>query len=138
MAKDDCLFCKIVAGAIPCEKIYEDDEVVAFLDINPVAPGHTLVVPKAHTRDFMSTGAAAAGRIFKKVHAVAGKVMSGTGADGFALTVFNGASAGQEVLHLHVHIIPRKAGDALRLGWPHARYADGEMKRIAGRIRSAG
>jgi len=133
----DCLFCKIIDGSIPSEKVYEDDKVVAILDINPVTPGHTLVLPREHTDDFISTPPALLAEVMPSVHAVAARVMKGVKADGFAVVVFNGRAAGQEVFHLHVHIIPRKKGDGVRLGWPKTHYADGEMAELAEKIRAA-
>ena len=138
MAKvSDCIFCKIIDGTIPSEKIYEDDDVVAMLDISPVTPGHTLVLPRDHAKDFMSTEADVLAKVFPTVQKIAGQVMKGVKADGFSMVVFNGAAAGQEVFHLHIHIIPRKAGDGVRLGWPKTKYGAGEMQKIAEKIRSA-
>ena len=137
MSKDDCLFCGIIEGAIPSEKIYEDDDVVAILDLYPVRPGHALVMPREHTKDFMSTDAELLARVITKVHKVAGLVMKAMDADGFNLSVFNGRASGQEVFHLHFHIIPRKAGDGVRVGWPKMEYKEGEMAEIARKIRNA-
>ena len=136
MPKDDCLFCKIIEGSIPSEKVYEDDEVVAVLDIFPVTPGHTVVMLKEHTKDFISTDPDLVARLFTKVHEVAGRVMKAMEADGFSVALFNGVAAGQEVFHLHVHVIPRKSGDGVRVGWPKTKYAEGEMEKAAAKIRA--
>jgi len=133
----DCIFCKIIDGTIPSEKVYEDDKVVAILDINPVTPGHTLVLPREHSKDFLATPAALLADVMPRVQAIAAQVMKATKADGFAMVVFNGPAAGQEVFHLHVHIIPRKKGDGVRMGWPKTQYADGEMSKLAQKIRAA-
>ena len=133
----DCIFCKIIDGMIPSERVYEDDKVVAMLDTNPVTPGHTLVLPRTHTKDFLSTPAAVLADVMPRVHAIAAQVVKGVKADGFMMVVFNGPAAGQEVFHLHVHIIPRKKGDGVRLGWPKTQYADGEMSKVAEKIRAA-
>ena len=138
MAKDDCLFCRIIAGELPSEKIYEDDDVVAILDLHPVRPGHALVIPREHTKDFISTSPELLSRVITKVHKVAGLVADAMNADGFNLAAFNGRASGQEVFHLHFHIIPRKAGDGVRVGWPKMEYREGEMAEVARRIRAAG
>ncbi|NQT18766.1 MAG: HIT family protein [Planctomycetes bacterium] len=136
MATDDCLFCRIIAGDLPSEKIYEDDDVVAILDLYPVSPGHALVLPKKHTKDFISTDPELLSRVIAKVHKVAGQVTRAMNADGFNLATFNGRASGQEVFHLHFHIIPRKAGDRVHVGWPKIRYREGEMAKVAERIRN--
>ena len=99
----DCVFCKIINGEIPCTKVYEDDETLAFLDIKPLAPGHTLVIPKKHCenimdcpQDVLAAVMATAQRIAKKYSAV--NVINNSG-----------AAAGQEVFHLHFHVIPKGA-----------------------------
>eukprot|EP00752_Nemacystus_decipiens_P010732 g9555.t1 len=123
----DCIFCKIVAGDIPCHKLYEDDLVLAFLDIGPLSKGHALVIPKGHyeTIDQVPPEVAAAmGRI---VPALSKAIMQATGATSWNLLQNNGSAAGQVVPHVHLHIIPRLAGDAretptqgygLPFGWP--------------------
>jgi len=137
MSKTDCIFCKIIDGSIPSEKVYEDDDVTAVLDISPVTPGHTLVLPKKHSKDFLSTEADLLTRLAPTVQKIARQVMAGVKADGFSLVVFNGLAAGQEVFHLHIHIIPRKSGDGVRVGWPKAKYEPGQMATIAEQIRAA-
>lgn len=104
----DCIFCKIISGEIPTNKIYEDDKVLAFLDLRPKAPGHTLVIHKNHTADFMSTSDGILSELMPELKLIAERQMKEVGATGFNLSVNNGASAGQEIFHLHFHIIPRK------------------------------
>jgi len=135
MAKTDCIFCKIIDGSIPSEKVYEDDDVTAILDVSPVTLGHTLVLPKQHSKDFLSTEADVLARLAPTVQKIARQVMAGVNADGFSILVLNGPAAGQEVFHLHVHIIPRKSGDGVRMGWPKAKYEPGQMAKIAEQIR---
>ena len=138
MAQDDCIFCKIIDGSIPSEKVYEDDDVVAFLDINPTCPGHSLVILREHTTDFISTDPALLSRLIAGVHKVAGKVTKAMGADGFMLAALNGPAAGQEVFHLHFHVIPRKRGDGALIGFgPKTPYKEGEMTQVAEKIRAA-
>lgn len=104
----DCIFCKIASGEIATTKVYEDEVVFAFLDQHPKAPGHTLVIPKSHSADIIATPDDVLGHMMPKIKQIAEKQMKEYGASGFNLAVNNGASAGQEVYHLHFHIIPRK------------------------------
>lgn len=106
--KEDCIFCKIASGQIPVEKVYEDDSIFAFLDQRPKAPGHTLVIPKIHSDNLLETSDEILAYMMPKIKMIAQKVLDQNHATGFNLSVNNGASAGQEVMHLHFHIIPRK------------------------------
>ena len=103
----DCIFCKIIAGEIPSSKVYEDDQVVAFLDISQVTPGHTLVVPKQHFRNLLEMDADSSSRLFARVPDIARKVMKATGAKGMNILNNNEEIAGQTVFHTHVHLAPR-------------------------------
>ena len=114
----DCIFCKIIAGELPSDKIYEDEEVLAFMDIRPVARGHALVVPKKHSEDLLTTDDAILDGLLPKVKKIATAVMNGVKADGVNITTNHGAAAGQVVFHLHFHIIPRIKGDGLK-PWQH-------------------
>jgi len=108
------LFAKILRGELPCHKVYEDDKVLAFLDIMPRAPGHALVLPKAPARNLLDVAPddlAAVMRIAQKIAKVSVDVF---GADGVTLQQFNEGAGGQVVFHLHVHVIPRKEGVALK------------------------
>lgn len=107
----DCLFCKIIFGEIPCHKVYEDDFSFAFLDISPSTEGHTVVIPKKHFENFMEMGEEDAGKLFTSVRIVASKVQNGLGVEGSNIGFNNGKVAGQEVPHIHIHIIPRRDGD---------------------------
>ena len=103
-----CLFCSIVAGDIPARRIYEDDKAIAFLDINPWKRGHTLVIPRRHVDDLLSADEALT-EIAPAVTATARLLTERLGADGMNLLSNAGAVAGQEVFHLHVHLVPRYA-----------------------------
>ncbi len=108
------IFAKIIRGELPSYKVYEDDKVLAFLDIMPRAPGHTLVLPKAPARNLLDVGAddlAAVAQVAQKVTKAAMQVF---GADGVTLQQFNEGAGGQVVFHLHVHVIPRKSGVAMK------------------------
>ena len=114
MAHDDCLFCKIIAGAIPCKKVYEDDAVLAFDDISPMMPVHTLVVPKEH---FDNLADDVPEEVLGKVFAAAAKVAALKGVDqtGYRIVSNAGADARQSVMHLHVHVL---GGELMNMGDP--------------------
>jgi histidine triad (HIT) family protein len=119
----DCIFCMIIAGQIPCTRIYEDASVLAFMDINPISPGHTLVVPKKHYEAITEMPADEAAALYKPVPALAAAVKAALKAEALNVLQNNGRAAGQAVDHLHVHLIPRWVGDGLGFRWP-AKSAD--------------
>ncbi|MFA5020614.1 MAG: HIT family protein [Patescibacteria group bacterium] len=132
---DDCIFCKIIKGEIPAEKVYEDDLALAFLDNTPINPGHTLIVPKQHFDNFLELPEdlmCALARVAKKI---APAVLAAVGAKDFNLGLNNGAAAGQAVNHFHWHLMPRLAGDGYEL-WHGRSYADGEAQLMAEKIRA--
>jgi histidine triad (HIT) family protein len=110
---EDCIFCKIVEGQVPCYKIYEDGDILAFLDINPSAPGHALVIPKKHIEDIFAMDE----ETFKKMAAagrkIAYKMKEELGVAGINFYQASGAAAEQTVFHAHLHVIPRKTGDSI-------------------------
>lgn len=109
---ENCIFCKIIAGEIPSSRIYEDDCCIATLDINPAAPGHTLIIPKEHHQDLTDeTSEKLLGHLFKTAAQIGLRQKERLGADGFNVIQNNGEAAGQSVPHLHVHVIPRFMGD---------------------------
>ncbi len=115
----NCIFCKIVKGEIPSKKVFEDEHTLAFLDINPMSTGHTLVIPKKHAENVFEIDE----KELAHVHAIAKKIAiqrKNEGAEGVNILQTNGAVAGQSVFHLHVHVIPRKTGDGLRF-WPEGK-----------------
>lgn len=128
---DDCLFCKIIAGQIPSARVYEDDAVVAFLDINPIARGHTLVAPKGHYPTLLDLPASEGEALLKALRLVAKAVFTQTAAGGFNTVQNNFAPAGQVVFHSHWHVIPRFEKDGLA-DWPGGMYKDtAEMQELA-------
>ena len=130
----ECIFCKIVAGDIPCAKVYESDSCLAFLDIAPVSAGHALVLPKGHYPTLMDIPFELGGDLVRALSSVGRAVMEATGADGLNLMQNNFEAAGQLVHHAHYHLIPRFSDDGLKL-WPQAGYDDqDEMERLAARI----
>lgn len=104
---DNCIFCQIVAGQLPASKVYEDDDVLAFLDISQVTKGHTLVIPKKHVRNLLDMSEATASKVFSKVPRIARAVQKATGASGVNLLNNSEEVAGQTVFHAHIHILPR-------------------------------
>ena len=136
---DDCIFCRIVDGDLPSRTVYEDDAVQAFLDANPLAPGHTLVVPKDHAESLSDATAAEAGAMFEAVHAVVDDVEAAVDADGTTVALNNGEAAGQEVPHVHIHVVPRFDDDGI--GPIHGLWADrpdlsdDELDDIAAAVR---
>ena len=130
----DCIFCKIIEGEIPSYKVYEDDEVLAFLDINPINPGHTLVVPKNHAKNLIEASEEDLLAAIKTIKKLAPAVMEGIGAKGFNLGVNNGSVAGQVVNHLHFHLMPRFENDGHHL-WSGKPYSPGEAEIVAEKIK---
>jgi len=111
---EDCIFCGIVAGDIPGRTVYEDDTVLAFLDANPLSPGHTLVIPKAHHERLNDTPAEVAGEVLSTLHELVPAVEAAVDAPASTVAFNNGEVAGQEVPHVHGHIIPRFEDDGGR------------------------
>lgn len=128
---NDCLFCKIVNGEIPSTKVYEDDKALAFLDITPVSTGHTLLVPKKHSKNVLDAEDDVLAKISPILKKVSIAVKKGTGADGINIHINNEPAAGQVVPHLHMHIIPRYSDDELHL-WKgdEAKYSEDIAKNI--------
>jgi histidine triad (HIT) family protein len=133
----DCIFCRILRGEIPSQQVYEDEEVVAILDINPVAEGHALVLPRRHFETWTDLPADLAGNVARAAQTVARAVVRAVGAEGFNLLVNNRACSGQAIPHAHAHIIPRKEMDGVKFNWKTKPYEAGRIERIAGAIRSA-
>jgi len=124
---EDCLFCKIANGEIPCSKLYEDDKILAFLDIMPVNKGHALVIPKEHLEDIFEIPDDILAEIAKLLKKVSTAVKHGVEADGINLLMNNHEAAGQIVPHAHFHVIPRHKGDGLQ-HWEQSEYETDEIK----------
>lgn len=131
----ETVFSKIIRGELPAHKIYEDDKVLAFLDIHPVNPGHTLVIPKnTETRNIFDIPAEDWLAMTTVVHQLAAAIEKATGADGVNIMMNNRESAGQVIDHPHIHIIPRFKNDGLK-AWHHAAYKDDEAAEMLRKIR---
>lgn len=132
---NDCVFCKIVSGEISSDKIYENDKIMAFLDISPVNKGHTLVVPKEHYENSLATPEEILKELIVVVKKVALAVKEATGAEGINLGINNGQAAGQIIFHTHWHVIPRFFNDGYKM-WGSKEYASKkEQAEIAKKIR---
>jgi histidine triad (HIT) family protein len=132
---ENCIFCKIASGEIPSYKLYEDDQTIAFLDIHPVNPGHTLVIPKKHSNNILDIEPedwAAVAETTRRLSRVLHEVIP---ADGINLRMNNREYAGQDVHHPHVHIVPRYKGDGLK-HWPGKSYKPGEAEALLEKIRT--
>jgi histidine triad (HIT) family protein len=132
-----CIFCRIVRGEIPSARVLETPEVVAMMDINPVNPGHVLLLSKAHHATLSDVPPETAAALGRELPALCRAVREAAGADGLNVVVNHGAVAGQTVDHLHFHVIPRHAGDAVRWPWPHAAYPEGGLAAMRDRIAAA-
>ncbi len=131
---NDCIFCKIVSGDIPSYKIFEDGHVFAFLDINPVNPGHTLVIPKKHAKDLFEVDEQSYLETQKIVRELAPKIKEAVGACGVNIMQNSLSCAGQVVEHLHIHIIPRFEGDGHQM-WHGKELDESSAKEIQARIQ---
>jgi len=129
MAYDESnVFAKILRGEIPCHKLYEDDDTLAFLDIMPRSEGHTLVITKEKARDLFDARPETLAKLMAVVKKLAPQIRDAVGAEGVLIQQFNGAAAGQTVFHLHIHIVPRKEGEPLK---PHAGVMEDQAKLAA-------
>lgn len=138
MAHEDCIFCKIIAGEIPSAKVYEDDSVYAFLDISQVTKGHTLVIPKTHTKNIYETPSDVASALFARVPKIANAIKTTYQPVGLNLLNNNEPAADQSVFHLHIHLIPRysKEADGFSANWTvhSGEYSPEDLQQIAGEI----
>ena len=135
-ADADCIFCKIIAGEIPCFRLYEDEHTLSFMDINPANDGHALVIPKQHARDLYAVSPQAIAAVAVTARRVARAVDQAMKPEGLNLVQCNGEAAGQSVPHFHVHVLPRTTDDDLKMNWG---IAPGDMDAIGGiaeRIRA--
>jgi histidine triad (HIT) family protein len=131
----ECIFCKIVRGEIPCAKLYEDDMVLSFLDINPINHGHALVMPKKHYATLLDIPDEDLTACMTVAKRVARALTGGMGAEGLNLLQNNGRVAGQLIDHIHFHLIPRSAGDGFLSSWPAKPYPDGELSKVLTRVK---
>ena len=131
-----CIFCKIVAGTIPSFKLYEDSSTLAFLDINPGNPGHALVIPKVHAANLYASDDKDLAAVMATVRKVAIAVEKTVKPDGLNLLQANGPGAAQSVFHFHMHILPRRTGDELKMNWGLKPGDKAELATLAEKIRA--
>lgn|SRR3989344_8875074 len=132
----DCVFCKIVTGEIPSAKIYEDNEILAFLDIMPVNKGHTLVIPKEHFETLVDIPSKKLQKLIAELYKITNAVIEATNAEGFNVFINNKRVAGQAVPHAHFHIVPRYGNDKVDVRWPQGKYMKGEMEDYKKKIQN--
>lgn len=133
-----CVFCEVVAGRAPASFVYQDEEVIAFLDLFPVNPGHTLIVPRRHVVDLQSCPPELAGRLMCVSTELAPAIVRATNAAAFNVWTANGRAAGQDVFHLHLHLLPRFERDSFGLRFPRGYPREAsrtELDAMADRIR---
>lgn len=133
-SEPECVFCKIVAGQIPCHRVWENEAILAFLDINPLAPGHLLVVTKSHHATLAEVPPPEAEILGASLPALVRSVREAMDASGVNVLQNNGRAAGQVVQHVHVHLIPRREGDGLGYRWNVQTYGPGEAEAVLTRL----
>ena len=134
--KNNCVFCAIAANEIPSFKVYEDDLVLAYLDINPFSKGHTLVIPKKHSSGLLDTSDETLAALVARVKKVASHLKATLPCDGFNILQNNGEAAGQTVMHIHFHIVPRYGKE--EISFVSQKGDMDELKSLADRIRMEG
>lgn len=137
MSGTTTIFDKILSGEIPCHRVYEDEHVLAFLDIGPLADGHTLVIPKerkARLHELSDESAAALGRALPRI---ARAVLAATGASDYNVLQNNGAAAHQAVMHVHFHVIPKTSSRGLGIRWDAGELPDEKARELTARMRAA-
>jgi histidine triad (HIT) family protein len=131
----DCLFCRIIAGTLPSQRIAEDERTVTFMDINPATRGHALVVPRHHAKDLLEIDPTDLAAVAQSGQRLARLAVERLGADGVNLINSCGAPAWQTVFHFHLHVIPRYVDDPLRLPWTPAPGDSDEIAAVAQELR---
>lgn len=134
---NSCIFCKIVRGEIPCTKLHEDDLVLSFMDINPINPGHVLVIPKMHYTTLFDADPMALQACISLAQTIGKAVFKGVGAQGLNLLQNNYRAAGQLIEHVHFHLIPRYDNDGFLTTWPGKPYPTGDLQITHRKIMAA-
>jgi len=135
---NDCIFCKICAGELPATKVYEDQDVIAFMDIAPVSKGHTLVIPKEHSDPITGTPDETLAKLIAVAKKIVDAQIRGLDADGVNVTQANGKAAGQIIPHIHFHIIPRYNTSENTKNWVPGKYENqDEMQKFADKIKNS-
>jgi histidine triad (HIT) family protein len=136
MTDDDCIFCRIASGELPCHRVYEDERVLAFMDIFPVADGHTLVITKQHAATIFDADPASLAAVMAASRRIADAIRTVLAPDGLMVFQLNGAAAMQTVFHYHMHLLPRREGEPLAL---HTRVPGdpARLAEVAGQLAAA-
>src|SRR3989339_499913 len=132
----DCIFCKIIDGSIPSHKVYEDDQVMAFFDILPISPGHTIVAPKKHIADVESLSDEEFSALALAVKKIGKGALEGLDVKGYSVFLDNKSAANQHVPHAHFHLVPREEGDGLER-WPQGGYGQNEAEFYLEKVRKS-
>lgn len=135
--KPNCIFCDIVSRITPAEILFENEDALCILDINPIHYGHSLVIPKSHCRDFLDLPSSSFAGVLQAVHTVARAIVGSLDLEGFNIFSNNGRIAGQSVFHFHFHITPRYEDDNIKFVLELKQYRNGAMAEYAHKIRSA-
>lgn len=130
----DCVFCRVVSGALPAHLVHDDEHCIAFLDHRPAARGHTLVVPRAHVDGLWDAEPETAGAVMRTASTVAALLRERLQPDGLTLRQNTGRASGQDVFHLHLHLVPRWYGDG-NIGWPRPPDGDIDLASLLGELR---
>jgi histidine triad (HIT) family protein len=135
---NDCIFCKIASGSIPSSKVYENDDTLSFLDINPASKGHLLIIPKKHRENISELTEKEVLSFFNAVKKITEAMPDVLDASEFNVLMNHGKNAGQVINHVHFHIIPRRKEDGLSMSkWPFQKYSGEHLNEIAGRFRES-
>ncbi len=132
-----CIFCRLVAGEIPSARVFEDELTLAFMDLGQVNPGHVLVASKRHAATLFELTPQEAGALMRSAQRVALAIRQAFDPDGVMLLQANGAVAGQTVGHVHLHVVPRHAGDGIDFSWPRKEPGPAALEEYAERLRAA-
>jgi len=133
----NCVFCRIVAAELPSATVYVDEDIVAFLDVAPLAEGHLLVIPRGHYRDVSGMPPGVFAKVTEAIPILGRALLHVTQAEGFNVLCNQGRAAGQAVDHVHVHLIPRRTGDSLGYRWNAGQYAAGRPAQLAAAYQAA-
>lgn len=134
---EDCIFCKIAAGEIPSQTVFEDENLRVIADIAPANPGHLLILPKVHADDFSALAQETAVQVICAAQKIVRAMEKGLHPDGINVLQNNGEAAGQTVRHYHMHVIPRYRGDSVKIAWEQKKPGTDEIRRCADAVKAA-
>jgi len=135
MKKDDCIFCKLANGQIPTNTVYEDEDFRAILDMGPATKGHTLIIPKEHADNLYELPDDTAGKAMKLAKKLGERMVERLEADGLNIVQNNGETAGQTVMHFHIHVIPRYKDDGQKIGWKPGSPSQEELESLCNKLK---